>query len=95
MPGSVTSVFSEAQDFEAALRAEGGAGLLVTGRGAFRARAVVGETVKRGVVVALGVWWNRYTPDGVNGNSTTCTRLTDLGGGATFFDNLVEVERAG
>jgi len=38
MPGSVTSVFSEAQDFEAALRAEGGAGLLVTGRGAFRAR---------------------------------------------------------
>ena len=38
MPGSVTSVFSEAQDFEAALRAEGGAGLLVTGRAASRAR---------------------------------------------------------
>ncbi|HYT88885.1 MAG TPA: molybdopterin oxidoreductase family protein [Gemmataceae bacterium] len=61
-------------------------------RGAFRARAVVGETVKQGVVVALGVWWNRYTPDGVNGNSTTSTRLTDLGGGATFFDNLVQLE---
>jgi anaerobic selenocysteine-containing dehydrogenase len=63
-------------------------------RGAFRARAVVGETVKQGVVVALGVWWNRYTPDGVNGNTTTSTRLTDLGAGATFFDNLVQVERA-
>jgi AraC-like DNA-binding protein len=38
MPGSVTSVFSEAEDFEAALRQEGCLGLLVTGRGAFRAR---------------------------------------------------------
>lgn len=61
------------------------------GRGRFRARAVVGETVKRGVVVSLGVWWNKYTADGVNCNATTSTALTDLGGGATFFDNLVEV----
>src|SRR5271168_2091190 len=38
MPGSVTSVFSEAEDFEAALREEGCLGLLVTGSGAFRAR---------------------------------------------------------
>jgi hypothetical protein len=38
MPGSVTSVFSEAADFEAALRAEGVLRLLVTGPGAFRAR---------------------------------------------------------
>lgn len=38
MPGSVTSVFSEAEVFEAALREEGCLGLLVTGRGAFRAR---------------------------------------------------------
>jgi anaerobic selenocysteine-containing dehydrogenase len=60
-------------------------------RGAFRARAVVGETVKRGVVVTQGIWWNKYAPDGVNCNATTSSRLTDLGGGATFFDNLVEV----
>ena len=38
MPGSVTSVFSEPGDFEAALREEGGLGLLITGRGQFRAR---------------------------------------------------------
>jgi anaerobic selenocysteine-containing dehydrogenase len=60
-------------------------------RGRFRARAIVGDSVKPGVVVSLGVWWNRYTEDGVNCNSTTSTALTDLGGGATFFDNLVEV----
>lgn len=60
-------------------------------RGAFEARAVIGPTVRPGVVVSLGVWWNKYTRDGVNCNITTSTRLTDLGGGATFFDNLVEV----
>src|SRR6516225_3252160 len=37
MPGSVTSVFSEADDFAAALRKEGCLGLLVTGAGEFRA----------------------------------------------------------
>ncbi|MFO0798730.1 MAG: molybdopterin oxidoreductase family protein [Gemmataceae bacterium] len=62
-------------------------------RGRFRATASVGGAVKPGVVVSLGIWWNRYTPDGVNGNTTTSTALTDLGGGATFFDNLVQVER--
>jgi AraC-like DNA-binding protein len=38
MPGSVTSAFSEPDDFEAALREEGGLGLLITGHGQFRAR---------------------------------------------------------
>jgi anaerobic selenocysteine-containing dehydrogenase len=60
-------------------------------RGTFRAKAVVGKTVRPGVVVSLGVWWNKYSPDGVNCNTTASTKLTDLGGGATFFDNLVEV----
>jgi anaerobic selenocysteine-containing dehydrogenase len=60
-------------------------------RGSFHARAVVGKSVKHGVVVSQGVWWNRYTPDGVNCNTTTSTALTDFGAGATFFDNLVDV----
>jgi small-conductance mechanosensitive channel len=37
MPGSVTSVFSEPEDFVAALRQEGGLGLLVSSRGPFKA----------------------------------------------------------
>jgi anaerobic selenocysteine-containing dehydrogenase len=60
-------------------------------RGSFQARVIVGETVKPGVVVSQSIWWNRYTPDGVNCNTTTSTALTDFGAGATFFDNLVEV----
>ncbi len=62
-------------------------------RGSFQARAVVGDRVKAGVVVAEGIWWNRYTADGVNCNVTTSTALTDFGAAATFFDNLVEVAR--
>jgi len=61
-------------------------------RGSFTARAKVGETVRPGVVVSYGIWWNKFTEDGVNVNTTTSTALTDQGGGATFFDNLVEVE---
>jgi hypothetical protein len=38
MPSSVTSVFSEAEDFAAAMREEGYLALLVTGAGQFRAR---------------------------------------------------------
>jgi anaerobic selenocysteine-containing dehydrogenase len=63
-------------------------------RGEFQARAIVGETVKRGVVVTLGVWWNKYVPEGKNCNTTVSTTLTDFGAGATFFDNLVQVESA-
>ncbi|MSQ96026.1 MAG: molybdopterin oxidoreductase family protein [Gemmataceae bacterium] len=61
-------------------------------RGSFKARAIVAETVKPGVVVSQSIWWNRYSPDGVNCNTTTSTALTDFGAAATFFDNLVEVE---
>ena len=62
-------------------------------RGQFRARAQVGETVRPGVVVAPSIWWNKLTSDRRNANITTPTRLADMAGGATFFDNLVEVGR--
>jgi AraC-like DNA-binding protein len=38
MPGTITSAFSEPEDFEAALRLEGCIGLWITGRGEFRAQ---------------------------------------------------------
>src|SRR5262245_31765866 len=63
-------------------------------RGSFEAVAVPGNAVRPGVVVAPGIWWSKLTRDGANANATTSTKLTDMGGGATFFDNLVEVVRA-
>jgi len=44
-------------------------------------------------VVSQGIWWREHTIDGKNANVTTSTRVTDLGGGATFFDNLVDVRK--
>lgn len=61
-------------------------------RGAFLARLRVSANVKSGVAVALGCRWLSDVPDGWNVNATTSTAITDFGGGATFFDNLVQVE---
>ncbi len=63
-------------------------------RGAFRAAAVVTAEVKRGVVQAPSIWWGRFSGDGMNANETTSVAVTDMGGGATFYDNLVEVAPA-
>ncbi len=63
-------------------------------RGGFQARAEVTAEVKRGVVQAPSIWWGRFAADGKNANETTSVGLTDLGGGATFYDNLVEVAPA-
>ena len=60
-------------------------------RGGFSAAAKVTTEVKRGVVSAPSIWWGRYAADGMNANETTSVALTDMGGGATFYDNLVEV----
>ncbi len=57
-------------------------------RGEFRARLRLSNDVKPGVAVTLGCRW------GSNVNTTTSTTLTDFGAGATFFDNLVQVEKA-
>lgn len=63
-------------------------------RGSFRARAVVTERVRPGLVVAPSIWWTSLTKDGRNANWTTSAALTDMGGGATFYDNLVQARRA-
>jgi hypothetical protein len=41
--------------------------------------------------VATGLYWSKLVPGPGNANCTTSTALTDMGGGATFFDNLVEI----
>lgn len=63
-------------------------------RGTMRARARVTERARSGLVVGLSIWWKKLAPDGRNANEVTSQALTDLGGSATFYDCLVEVERA-
>ena len=49
--------------------------------------------VPAGLVVAEGVWWLAYAPGSRSVNALTSQRLTDLGGGSTFYDNRVDVRR--
>ena len=63
-------------------------------RGRFQARVALTGSVRPGVAVATGIYWNKLSRGGANVNSTTSSALTDMGGGATFFDNLVEVRAA-
>jgi anaerobic selenocysteine-containing dehydrogenase len=63
-------------------------------RGSFLAKAVITDRTRSGVVSAPSIWWNKLVPGGRNANSTTSEEVTDLGGGATFYDNLVNVRLA-
>ncbi|MGZ8832782.1 MAG: molybdopterin-containing oxidoreductase family protein [Thermoanaerobaculia bacterium] len=63
-------------------------------RGTFTAEAVVTDRVRPGVVSAPSVWWPKLTTDRANANHTTSEAITDVGAGATFYDNMVEVRPA-
>jgi anaerobic selenocysteine-containing dehydrogenase len=47
--------------------------------------------VPTGVVVAEGVWWLEHCPGVRSVNALTSQKLTDQGGGSTFYDNTVDV----
>jgi anaerobic selenocysteine-containing dehydrogenase len=74
---------------------DGDAVRVFNARGSLRLRARVNDQPRRGVVVAPSVWWKKHSPDGGNANNLTAQRIADLGGGATFYDCRVQVERAG
>ena len=63
-------------------------------RGSFVARARVTNKARPGLVVGLSVWWKKYASDGKNANELTSQHLTDMGQAPTFYDTLVQVERA-
>jgi anaerobic selenocysteine-containing dehydrogenase len=65
------------------------------GRGSCVLQACVDDTVRPGVVSAPSVRWGKRSPGKRNVNALTSERLTDAGGGATFYSCLVQVEKLG
>ena len=63
------------------------------GRGSCVLPACVDDTVPPGVVSAPSVRWPKRSPGKRNVNALTSERLTDAGGGPTFYSCLVQVER--
>jgi anaerobic selenocysteine-containing dehydrogenase len=47
------------------------------------------------VAWAPGIWWAKLSADGRNVNAVTSQKLTDMGGGPTFYDCQVEIRAAG
>jgi anaerobic selenocysteine-containing dehydrogenase len=54
----------------------------------------VTPAVPQGLVVAEGVWWLDQAAGPRSVNALTSQRLTDQGGGSTFYDNTVDVRPA-
>jgi anaerobic selenocysteine-containing dehydrogenase len=73
--------------------AEGDEVEVFNGRGSITLRAHVNGHVGEGVVSAR-LDWNKLSQGGANVNTLTSERLTDIGGGATFYSTLVEVRKA-
>ncbi len=61
-------------------------------RGRIELVARVGQSITPGAVAAR-LDWQKLSPENQNVNALTSQRLTDIGGGATFYSNLVEVAR--
>jgi anaerobic selenocysteine-containing dehydrogenase len=63
-------------------------------RGSFTCKARVTDKARAGLVVGLSIWWKKLAGDGKNANEVTSQRLTDMGRAPTFYDTLVQVEKA-
>jgi anaerobic selenocysteine-containing dehydrogenase len=57
--------------------------------------AKISDAVSTGIARAPSVRWPKRSVDGRNANVLTSDRLSDMGGGTTFYSCLVEVERCG
>jgi len=62
-------------------------------RGSVKLQAKVGDWSKSGVAISPSIWWSRFMPDGIGINALTSERESDLGRGATFHTNLVQIEK--
>ncbi|HEV2578419.1 MAG TPA: molybdopterin-dependent oxidoreductase [Acidobacteriaceae bacterium] len=61
-------------------------------RGQIQLTARISESIPLGTV-ASRLDWQKLSHNGVNVNELTSQRLTDIGGGATFYSTLVEVSK--
>ncbi|HLN00918.1 MAG TPA: molybdopterin-dependent oxidoreductase [Bryobacteraceae bacterium] len=68
---------------------------IFNGRGACLLVAKVDASVAPGVVCAPSTRWPKLSPAARNVNAVTSERLTDKGGGPTFYSCLVQVEKSG
>lgn len=89
----VRTLEMHAQDAEARGLNNGDKLRVFNSRGEFTIALVVSDNVPRGTVVTSWVWWDKLSNGNGSVNNVTSPSLTNIGGGATFYDCRVEVER--
>ena len=57
-------------------------------------RLQVSDATRPGVVIAVGLWWPKLSPDRRGLNQLTSQRLTDYGGGSCFGNAVVRISKA-
>jgi anaerobic selenocysteine-containing dehydrogenase len=82
------------KDAEARGIAEGDSIRIWNDRGALTLTATMNSSLPTGVVTGQ-LDWAKLSGSGGNVNALTSERLTDIGGGATFYSTLVEVGKNG
>jgi anaerobic selenocysteine-containing dehydrogenase len=84
----------EMHPLDAAARsiADGDVVRIFNDRGSIELNALFNSHLPAGVVAAR-LDWAKLHPAGINVNTLTSGRLTDIGGGPTFYSTLVEVEK--
>ena len=80
-------------DAAAAGLVDGDAVRVYNDRGAFFAAVAVDDATRPGLAFTYKAYWPRLSPGRTNVNAVTAVRDTDLGGGPTFHDTRVALER--
>lgn len=62
-------------------------------RGSVTLACHVTDDIMPGTVLAPGIWWSKFSPDGRNINQVTPQDEADMGAGALFYDVRVWAER--
>ena len=93
--GQTSRVFLHSDDARPRGIANGDRVRVFNDRGSCVLMAEVDGAVRQGVAWAPSVRWNKLAADHRNVNVLTSDRLTDIGGGPTFYSCLVEVEKCG
>jgi len=78
-------------DAEARGLREGDVARVYNDRGEFRALVRVSDAARPGVAAASKGFWPKRVPGAANANATVAERDSEMGGGAVFHDNRVEV----
>jgi anaerobic selenocysteine-containing dehydrogenase len=81
------------KDAEARGIADGDPVRIWNDRGALILKAMMNSSLPAGVVTGQ-LDWAKFSGSGGNVNALTSERLTDIGGGATFYSTLVEVGKS-